>query len=76
MDFLAAELRDKPIIGIISGVGAWVINSINTTAILSDNHIFWDLLSKFGILMGSLIAVLTFMIKAKEFYNLYFKKGK
>lgn len=69
MDFISSELRDKPVIGIVSGFGAWVINSIHTTTFLSDSNPLWDVLSKFGIVMGSLIAVLTFCIKLKEFYD-------
>lgn len=76
MDFLSTELRDKPIIGMVGGFGAWVLNSINATSFLSDNHIIWDMLSKFGIVMGSLIAILTFCIKMQEFYDKVIKRKK
>lgn len=76
MDFFTTELREKPIIGMISGVSAWIIQQINvsqTTGFFSDINPFWDVVSKFGILMGSLIAIITFVLKTKELIN-SFKK--
>lgn len=74
MEIFTTELREKPIIGMISGFGAWLINSINTTMFFSDTNPIWEVLSKFGIFMGSMIAVLTFCIKAVEFYDKVIKR--
>lgn len=79
MEFLTTELRDKPIIGMISGVGAWMIHQIHmttTSGFFSDNNPIWDVLSKFGILMGILIAMLTFALKLKEVYKEFIDKTK
>lgn len=77
MEFLTTELREKPIIGIVSGVGAWFINQINvsgSTGFFSDTNPVWGVLSKFGILMGSMIAIITFVLKTKELINSFKKK--
>lgn len=79
MDFFTTELRDKPIIGMVSGFGSWLLYQINitsTSGFFSDANPIWGMVSKFGVLMGSLIAVLTFLIKLKDFYEKYFKKTK
>lgn len=44
MDFLATELRDKPIIGMIGGVGAWFIQQLSeshATGFFSDSNFVW-----------------------------------
>jgi len=72
MDFFTQELRDKPIIGIISGVGSWAIyqiNQIQMSSFFADNNPFWNLISKTGMLIGFLIALMTLILKAKDFYN-------
>lgn len=72
MDFLSTELRDKPIIGIISGGGSWLLYQINTTPSLgffADTNPVWGVMSKVGIMMGVLIASLTVVLKAREVYK-------
>jgi hypothetical protein len=72
MDFFTQELRDKPIIGIVSGVGSWAIyqvNLIQMSTFFADTNPFWNLISKTGILIGFLIALMTLILKAKDFYN-------
>jgi hypothetical protein len=72
MDFFTQELREKPIIGIVSGVGSWAIyqvNLIQMSTFFADTNPFWNLISKTGILIGFLIALMTLILKAKDFYN-------
>lgn len=79
MDFFTQELRDKPVIGIVSGVGSWVIyqiNSIQMSTFFADTNPFWNLLSKTGMLIGFLIALMTLILKAKDFYTNFFKDDK
>lgn len=77
MDFLATELRDKPIIGMIGGVGAWFIQQLSeshATGFFSDSNFVWGIMSKVGILIGSMIAVITLILKMKELINSFKKK--
>jgi hypothetical protein len=72
MDFFTQELREKPIIGIVSGVGSWAIyqvNLIQMSTFFADTNPFWNLISKTGILIGFLIALMTLILKARDFYN-------
>ena len=72
MDFFTQELRDKPVIGIVSGVGSWLIyqiNSIQMSTFFADTNPFWNLISKMGILIGFLIALMTLILKARDFYH-------
>lgn len=76
MDFFTQELRDKPIIGIVSGMGSWLIyqiNQIQMSSFFADTNPFWNLLSKTGMLIGFLIALMTLVLKAKDFYTNFFK---
>ena len=72
MDFFTQELRDKPVIGIVSGVGSWLIyqiNSIQMSSFFADTNPFWNLISKMGILIGFLIALMTLILKTRDFYR-------
>ncbi len=77
MDFFTTELRDKPLIGMASGLLSWVIYQANTVAysgFFSDHNPIWAVSSKIGIIMGLMVATLTFFIKLKEFIEKYFPK--
>jgi len=79
MDFFTQELREKPIIGIVSGVGSWAIyqvNQIQMSTFFADTNPFWNLISKTGILIGFLIALMTLVLKAKDFYNKIIKNDE
>ena len=72
MDFFTQELRDKPIIGIVSGVSSWAIYQINLiqmSTFFADTNPFWNLISKTGMLIGFLIALITLMLKIRDFYH-------
>ena len=72
MDFFTQELREKPIIGIVSGVGSWAIyqvNLIQMSTFFADTNPFWNLISKTGMLIGFLIALITLMLKIRDFYH-------
>ena len=72
MDFFTQELREKPIIGIVSGVGSWAIyqvNQIQMSSFFADTNPFWNLISKMGILIGFLIALMTLILKTRDFYR-------
>ncbi len=72
MDFFTQELREKPIIGIVSGVGSWAIyqvNQIQMSTFFADTNPFWNLISKMGILIGFTIALMTLILKARDFYH-------
>lgn len=77
MDFFTTELRDKPVIGMVSGLLSWIIYQVNTVAysgFFSDHNPIWAVSSKIGIIMGLMVATLTFFIKLKEFIEKYFPK--
>jgi hypothetical protein len=79
MDFFTQELREKPIIGIVSGVGSWAIyqvNQIQMSSFFADTNPFWNLISKTGILIGFLIALMTLILKAKDFYTNFLKNDE
>lgn len=72
MDFFTQELRDKPIIGIVSGVSSWAIYQINLiqmSTFFADTNPFWNLISKTGMLIGFMIALITLMLKIRDFYH-------
>jgi len=72
MEFFTQELRDKPIIGIASGVSSWAIYQINLiqmSTFFADTNPFWNLISKMGILIGFTIALMTLILKARDFYH-------
>jgi hypothetical protein len=72
MDFFTQELRDKPIIGIVSGVSSWAIYQINLiqmSTFFADTNPFWNLISKTGMLIGFMIAFMTLILKARDFYH-------
>jgi len=79
MDFFTQELREKPIIGIVSGVGSWAIyqvNQIQMSSFFADENPFWNLISKTGMLIGFLIALMTLILKAKDFYSKILKNDE
>ena len=79
MDFFTQELREKPIIGIVSGVGSWAIyqvNQIQMSTFFADTNPFWNLVSKMGILIGFMIALMTLILKARDFYNKIIKNDE
>jgi energy-converting hydrogenase Eha subunit A len=74
---IEAHVQEHPIPGIIfaflSGIFGWIQAQVVNPSSLER---FCKVIGQISIIIGFLIAIITLIIKAKEFYTTFFKKEK